>query len=321
MIDETALQGDFECYRDCILCPRECHVDRTSGQRGVCSCTNELHISRAAPHFWEEPPISGETGSGTIFISNCNLRCVYCQNHAISRAGTGKSCNPDDVASMCLDLQSQGVMNINFVTPTHFAPHIRKAISVARDYGLVLPIVWNTSGYETVNAIDENSDLVDVYLSDFKYFDDGLAMRFSGVGDYRERAIAALERMVSTVGRPEYDEFDGVQRMIKGVVVRHLILPGHLDDSKKVLLLLHERFGDDIEISIMNQYTPLIKGLAEKGEYFAEKALRDSPELAKTVSEEEYETCLDYADSIGINDYFWQDGTTCSESFIPEFDV
>lgn len=313
-------RSQFE-LNDCGLCPHACHVDRLSGKLGICKAGPSMQVSRAALHFWEEPPISGSTGSGTIFFSNCNLHCVYCQNHEISKGDAGEIVSVNDVADMCLDLQAQGAMNINFVTPTHYAPLIREAVCVARNQGLKLPIVWNTSGYETVDAISENDGLVDIYLTDFKYFDDSLAKSLSGVSDYSERAIEAIDEMVKSVGEPRFDDFCGCERLLKGVVVRHLLIPGHLDDSENVLRLLHDRYGRRVLVSIMNQYTPVLTSLANASDEFAIQTLAQYPELGTTVSSDEYEQLLDFADSIGIQDYFWQDGETCKESFIPDFGI
>lgn len=311
---------ELDELRDCVLCPHECHVDRTAGEKGVCKSGDVMRASRVALHFWEEPPISGSAGSGTIFLSNCNLGCAYCQNHAISKGGAGHEASVQEVAEACLRLQREGAMNINFVTPTHFAPMIRSAIDVAREEGLELPIVWNTSGYESVQAILHNAPYVDVYLTDFKYFDDALAQELSGVPDYRERAIAALDEMVALTGEPVYDTFSGEDRLIRGVVVRHMLLPGHGNDSMRVLELLHERYGSRILVSVMNQYTPVIKGFADGGSALAARTLQAHPELARTVADEEYEQVLDFADAIGLQDYFWQDGEACKESFIPDFE-
>lgn len=277
-------------------------------------------VSRAALHFWEEPPISGETGSGTIFFAGCNLRCNYCQNSAISREGLGDPASVSDVAAMMLELERQGAMNVNLVTPTHFSGKVREAVALAKAQGMSLPIVWNTSGYESVENIRANDGLVDVYLTDFKYSSPELARAYSGVPDYRSVAQDALDAMVDCVGRPMFDEFRGVHRMTRGVVVRHMMLPGEMEDSKAVLRLLRERYGDSIRVSIMNQYTPVLASAAASGSQWAAEQLASHPQLANPVSREEYERLLDFADGLGIEDYYWQDGETCVESFIPAFD-
>lgn len=222
---------------------------------------------------------------------------------------------------MCLDLQGQGALNVNMVTPTHYAPHVREAVCLARSRGLSVPLVWNTSGYETVEAIELNRRTVDVYLTDFKYADALLGQRYSNAPDYPKRALAALDAMVAAVGEPRYDIFNGQERMVAGVVVRHLLLPGHLDDSKSVVRLVQERYGASVRLSLMNQYTPVLATAAREGDTRAACELDRHPELAQCVSETEYEELLDFADDLGVEDYFWQEGGACSESFIPAFGV
>lgn len=303
----------------CHLCPRACGARRDAGEKGLCGAGSEVRVARAALHFWEEPPISGAAGSGTVFFSHCPLGCVYCQNRAISHDEVGEAVSIERLAEMMLDLQRQGALNINCVTPTHYAPAIRKAVRIARERGLDLPIVWNTSGYETVESVRANAGTVDVYLTDFKYADPELGKRYSRVPDYPQRALAALDAMVEAVGEPSYDEHRGEERMVRGVIVRHLMLPGHSDDSRRIVGLLHDRYGDRIRLSLMNQYTPVLVTAAEAGDAEAARILERFPNLRRSVSEEEYEGLLDYADEAGVDDYFWQQGGTCSESFIPEF--
>ena len=313
---------DFEReLASCRLCPRACCVNRAAGERGVCGASGELVVARAALHMWEEPPISGVRGSGTIFFSNCPLRCVYCQNQVIAAGEAGVAVTVDRVADMCLDLQGQGALNINFVTPTHYAPHAREAVRRARERGLVLPVVWNTSGYETVQAVRDNVGAVDVYLTDFKYMSSDLAKRYSAAPDYPQVALAALDEMVRCAGQPEGDEVDGMPRLTRGVVVRHLMLPGALEDSKRVVRTVWQRYGTSVLLSLMNQYTPVLADAAAQGNPWANRQLERCPELAQRVSDAEYEELLDYADSLGIEDYFWQQGGAAKESFIPAFDL
>lgn len=212
----------------CDLCPRSCGVDRAAGERGACGADGRLVVARAALHFWEEPPISGSRGSGTVFFAHCPLRCVYCQNAVIAAGEAGAEVSVERLGEMCLELQEQGALNVNFVTPTHYAPEARAAVAWARERGLALPVVWNTSGYETVAAVRANAGTVDAYLADFKYADAELARRYSHAPDYPEVALAALEAMVEEAGGPTFDEVDGEQRLTGGVVVRHLMLPGAL---------------------------------------------------------------------------------------------
>ena len=269
-------------------------------------------IARAALHFWEEPPLCGQRGSGAVFFSHCPLRCVYCQNATIAAGSVGVEVSEERLAQICLDLQSQGALNVNFVTPTHYTLHVMRAVELAKAQGLVVPVLWNTSGYERSDTVRALSDTVDVYLADYKYSDGALAARYSNAPDYPEVALEALEAMVGEVGLPQFDEVDGMPRMTRGVVVRHLLLPGALEQSKEVVRTVFERFGTDVLVSIMNQYTPVIEKSAAASKY---------PELCAQVPDEDYECLLDYADSLGMEDYFWQDGPAAQESFIPAWDL
>ncbi|WP_239443054.1 radical SAM protein [Gordonibacter sp. An230] len=287
----------------------------------MCGAGRELVVARAALHFWEEPPISGKRGSGAVFFAHCPLRCVYCQNAPIAVGEAGAEVGVERLSEMLLELAAQGALNVNLVTPTHYAVEVRAAVAAARAGGLALPVVWNTSGYETVEAVRANAGTVDVYLSDFKYADNALAVCYSHASDYPEVALRALEAMVDEVGSPSFDEVDGMSRLVRGVVVRHLMLPGALEDSKRVVRLVHERFGDEVLLSLMNQYTPVLADAAAAGDGRAAAALRRSPELALRVPDEDYERLLDYADALGVEDYFWQEGGAAEESFIPPFDL
>lgn len=303
----------------CELCPRRCGAHRALGERGACGAADEVLIARAALHYWEEPPISATAGSGTIFFAHCPLRCSYCQNTVIAHGALGYAVSCAELRDACLDLEQQGALNVNFVTPTHYAPHVRAAVRAAREMGFALPVVWNTGGYETVEAVRSNAGTVDVYLTDFKYASAELGARYSHVADYPQRALEALEAMVDEVGSPVFDEFRGEERMVRGVIVRHLMLPGQLEDSIRVVRLLHERFGSSVRMSLMNQYTPVLATAAQRGDERAAQVLRSSPELAERVDASDYERLLDFADGIGVLDYFWQEGGACEESFIPAF--
>ena len=316
MIDESASAGanaDSGLLPEaCDWCPRACGANRRAGERGVCGAADELVVARAALHFWEEPPISGARGSGTVFFSHCPLRCVYCQNAVIAAGEAGRAISVERLAAIMGELEAKGALNVNLVTPTHYRDHAIGAVRRARAAGLALPVVWNTSGYETRASIRALADAVDVYLTDFKYAEASLARAYSNAPDYAEVALAALGEMVRAVGPAEYDEVGGQPRMTRGVIVRHLMLPGHLEDSKKVVRLVSERFGSDVRLSLMNQYTPVIDA--------ASPAAARHPELLGRVSDDEYEQLLDFADAIGAGDYFWQEGGTAEESFIPAFD-
>lgn len=258
-------------------------------------------------------------GSGTIFFSNCSMKCAYCQNYKISgifsnAAMIGKEILPAQLVEMMLDLQRQGAMNINFVTGTHYRSHIITAARAAREQGLTIPIVYNTSGYETVASISALASVVDVFLPDFKYSDNELCRELSinNISDYSQIAIDAISTMLDFCGEAKHDIFCGNARMTQGVVVRHLMLPGQLQNSKDALRMLYDNFSNEIKYSIMNQYTPVMDARSP--------VANQHPELFTTPDSKDYEELLDYADDLGIKDYFWQDGPACKESFIPDFE-
>lgn len=292
----------------CELCPRRCRADRAAGERGVCGATDTLRLARAALHFWEEPPISGEAGSGTVFFSGCPLKCVYCQNHEISTGNFGIDVSPERLAQIMLELQDQGALNINLVTATHYAHLLPEAIAAARAQGLAIPIVYNTSGYERVEAVRELDDLVDIWLTDFKYADAGLGCALSHVPDYPSVAQSALIEMARQLERHGGGAARADGTWTRGIIVRHLVLPGHAEDSCRVLDLIWDAVGD-VPISVMNQYTPNAAMRAAGGE------------LARAVTREEYERVLDYADDLGFTQMFWQEGGAVDESFTPPFDT
>lgn len=274
------------------------------GKIGFCGADDKLYLARAALHFWEEPCISGENGSGTVFFSGCNLRCVYCQNCEISRMDAKKEVTIERLAEIFMELQEKGALNINLVTPTHYIPQIIKALDMAKENGLQLPIVYNTSGYESVEILKCLEGYVQVYLPDFKYMSHDLAEKYSRAYDYPDRVKKALDEMVRQVGAAEFSEEGIIQ---KGVIVRHLVLPNHIEDSKRIIEYLYKCYGNDIFISIMNQYTPL-------------KQVENITELNRRITEAEYEEVLDFAISLGVENGFIQEGETQSESFIPAFD-
>lgn len=292
----------------CELCPRRCGANRAAGARGVCGADDSLKIARAALHYWEEPPISGERGSGTIFFSACPLKCVYCQNHEISTGGFGIEVAPGRLVEIMLELQEQGAHNINLVTATHYAHLLPMAIGEARRRGLSIPIVYNTSGYEREEAVAELAELVDVWLVDYKYADADLGRALSHAVDYPETAARALSRMCAAVAARGGELVDADGMMRRGVIVRHLVLPGHADDSCRVLDRIWDVAGD-VPISVMNQYTPNERMRASGGE------------LSRAVTEDEYEFVLDHADDVGFTQMFWQEGGAVDESFTPAFDT
>lgn len=295
----------LELSEKCALCPRKCGAERLLGKIGFCGGGKEVKVARAALHFWEEPCISGEEGSGTVFFSGCTMRCVFCQNREISRGEAGKIVSVERLSEIFLELQEKGANNINLVTPMHFAPQITAALDIAKEKGLSLPIVWNTGGWELPESVEAVKNYADIWLSDFKYFDNSLAEKFSNAKNYFEIASESLKKMVGQTGEAVFDD-NGMMK--KGVIVRHLVLPGHTDDSKKILRWLWENFGDRIWISIMNQYTPLCTD-------------ERYPELFRSVTDEEYEEIIDFAVSLGIENAFVQEGGAVGESFIPPFDL
>ncbi len=293
-----------EIMSDCTLCPRNCHADRLSGNIGYCGQTAEIRAARAALHMWEEPCISAEDGSGTVFFSGCSVRCVFCQNHDIAVGQHGKIITGERLSGIYLELQEKGANNINLVTPTHYVPQIIESIENARKMGLTLPIVYNTSGYEKAETLRMLDGIVDVYLPDFKYMSADLAEKYSNAPDYADCAKSALAEMVRQAGKPVFDDRGVIQ---KGVIVRHLILPNCTEDSKRVVKYLYETYGDDIFISIMNQFTPL-------------DHIADYPELQRKITQAEYDEVVDYAVDLGVENGFIQEGETADESFIPSFD-
>ena len=286
----------------CSLCPRMCMADREI-TTGYCGVKNTLRVARAALHFWEEPCISGEEGSGAVFFTGCNLRCVFCQNFQIARAEQGKEITVERLSEIFLELQAQKANNINLVTATHYVPQVVEALKKAKEQGLHIPVVYNCGGYETVDTLKRLEGLVDIYLPDFKYVDTERAKRYSHAKNYPEVAKAALAEMVRQQPEAEFDERD---IMKKGVIVRHLMLPGGIKDSKAVVKYLYETYGDQIYISLMNQYTPL-------------PHVEEYPEINRKVKKFEYDRLVDYAISLGVENGFIQEGETAEESFIPAF--
>lgn len=290
---------------DCTLCPRRCHANRAAGQTGFCGQTAQLRAARAALHFWEEPCISGDCGSGTVFFSGCSLQCIFCQNHEIALGESGKVISVERLARIFLELQEKGAANINLVTAGHFIPQVCRALELSKADGLSIPIVYNTGSYEEVPSLRLLEGLVDIWLPDLKYFSCDLSARYSSAPDYFQVATAAIAEMFRQTPTAVFDSKTGL--MQRGIIVRHLMLPGQAADSKKILRYLHTTYGNAIYISIMNQYTPLadVSGL---------------PELNRRVTPEEYRRVLDFADRIGIENGFMQEDGTAAESFIPPFD-
>ena len=282
-------------YENCLLCPRKCGINRSTGQTGVCGVSSEIKVARAALHYWEEPCISGKRGSGAVFFSGCSLHCVFCQNREISDGKEGKVISKERLSDIFIELAGKGANNINLVTPGQYIPDIVWAVNDAKSRGMKLPIIYNTSGYENVTELKLLEGIVDVYLPDFKYMDSTLSARYSRAKDYPSVAKQALS---------EIDDATGLIQ--KGVIVRQLLLPGHVNDAKAVLKYLYDTYHDHVYISMMSQFTPI--------------ALKDYPEINRTVTRREYERLVDYALEIGITNAFIQEGDVAKDSFIPAFD-
>ena len=289
-------------YQNCALCPRMCGVDRTAGQRGFCGADDQLYGARAALHQWEEPPISGTRGSGTVFFSHCSLRCVFCQNREISR-GTeaGKRITTERLSEIFLELQEQGAHNINLVTGTHYVPQIAEALARVRGTELQIPVVFNCGGYERVETLRMLEGLVDIYLPDFKYYSSYYAARYSGAHDYADYAIDAIDEMVRQTGAVTINA-NGL--MTHGVIIRHLMLPGLAGDTRQVLCKIAQRWGDQVLVSLMRQYTPF--------------QMEAYPEINRRITDEEYAEAVELFELLGLNG-FLQDAESISESFIPSF--
>lgn len=291
-------------YKNCLLCPRKCGINRRTGQTGVCGVSSEIKVARAALHYWEEPCISGKRGSGAVFFSGCSLHCVFCQNREISDGKAGKLISKERLSDIFMELADKGANNINLVTPGQYIPDIVWAVNDAKSRGMKLPIIYNTSGYENVTELKLLEGIVDVYLPDFKYMDSTLSARYSRAKDYPSVAKQALSEMVRQ--QPDVVIDDATGLIQKGVIVRQLLLPGHVNDAKAVLKYLYDTYHDHVYISMMSQFTPI--------------ALKDYPEINRTVTKREYERLVNYALEIGITNAFIQEGDVAKDSFIPAFD-
>ena len=304
------MQTQKTLYAPCTLCPRACHADRTEGQKGRCHVDAQIRVARAALHMWEEPCLSGRSGSGAVFFSGCALGCIFCQNREIASGKAGLVISEARLAEIFLELQEKGANNINLVTAGHYVPQVVRALACAKSQGLRIPIVYNSSGYEKAETLRQLEGLIDIYLPDLKYLTPELAAAYSHAPDYPQYAMEAIAEMVRQQPQAEFmpeDRTEASPIMRRGVIVRHLLLPGHVREAKKVVSYLHETYGDQIYISMMNQYTPMSEKFAD-------------PNLNRRVTKREYERLLDYAAEIGVENGFYQEGATADESFIPEFD-
>lgn len=292
----------FKDYENCKVCPRNCGVNRYK-TKGYCKMPSELYLSKAYLHMWEEPPISGNEGSGTVFFTGCSLKCIYCQNYKIALGNFGTEVDSKKLAQIYLKLQDQGANNINLVTPSHYIPTIIKSLEIAKK-DLVIPVVYNTSSYDNVDCLKKLEGLVDIYLADFKYFDESLAKNYSNAPDYVEVCKKAIDEMFRQVSEVVFDDND---MMKKGIIVRHLMLPGHLEDSKKIVKYLYDKYKDNIYLSLMNQFTAVRKLKYEN--------------LNGKVSQSDYDELIDYAIDLGVENAFIQEGGAVGESFIPDFNL
>ncbi|SFC68577.1 radical SAM protein [Clostridium uliginosum] len=291
--------------KQCTLCHRNCKVNRLDNKLGFCKASDKIKIARAALHLWEEPPISCEKGSGTVFFSYCNLNCVFCQNYEISQKCNGVEISIERLSEIFLELQEKGANNINLVTPTHYVPQILEALEISKSNGLKLPILYNTNSYDSIETIKALNGYIDVYLPDFKYFNDKYSIKYSNAKDYSLNAIEIIDEMIKQVGTPE---FNSNGHITKGVIIRHLLLPGLLFDSKKVIDSIFSIYGDKVYISLMNQYTPMFNAY-----YY--------PEINKGLNPKHYDSLIQYALNIGIKNGFIQDDGTNDTHFVPSFDL
>ena len=294
------MNKELEC---CTICPHNCKINRTKNP-GRCKSTDKIKIALYSIHNFEEPCISGEKGSGTIFFSNCNMNCVFCQNYEISQLGRGKEITIEELANVMIKQQERNVQNINLVTPTSYALHIVEAIKIARKKGLEIPIVYNTNGYESVETLKLLEGYVDIYLPDLKYYYDNLAKKYSKVDNYFEIATKAIQEMYRQVGTPVLDE-NGVMK--NGLMIRHLILPNEVQNSKKVLKWIKENIDSNVYVSIMAQYFPTYKA-------------KEIPEIARKITKEEYEKVENYLYELDLENGYIQELGEHEEEYVPTWE-
>ena len=287
----------------CTLCPIKCGVNRNNEELGRCQAGNKIKIGLYSLHYDEEPCISGKEGSGTVFFSNCNLKCKFCQNHKISCEGKGKEISINKLANIFLELQEKGANNINLVTAIPYVIHIIEAIKQAKQKGLKIPILYNTSGYETIETLKRLEGYIDIYLPDFKYYDNNLAYRLSGIKDYRQTVEQALLEMQRQVGKNKYNEKGILQ---KGMIIRHLVLPNNIQNSKDVLNWIKENMGEEITISLMAQYFPTYKAIEDN-------------EINRKLTQKEYNEIEKYLYKLNIENGYIQDLEDEEEKYVPKF--
>lgn len=287
----------------CNICPRNCGTNRLKGQYGYCKCNDKIKIALVSTHDYEEPCISGENGSGTIFFSNCNLNCIYCQNYEISQLGKGKEITVEELANIFLNQQQKGVNNINLVTPTMYAYQIIQALKIAKEKGLHIPIIYNTNGYESVETIKQLNGYIDVYLPDLKYYSNELSTKYSNANNYFEIATQAIKEMYNQVGNPTFDK-DGIIQ--KGVIIRHLVLPNHIQNSKHVLKWIEQNMPKEIYVSVMAQYFPTYKAKNDKL-------------LNRKLTHKEYNEIANYLYTLNLENGYIQELGEHEEEYVPKF--
>ena len=295
----------MEELKSCNICPHKCGVNRLNGIKGRCKCDNKIKIALASVHNYEEPCISGKNGSGTVFFSNCNLNCIYCQNYEISQLGKGKEITIEHLAQIFIKQQEKNVNNINLVTPTMYVPQIIEAIKIARKKGLNIPIIYNSNGYENVETIKKLNGYIDIYLPDLKYYSNEIAKKYSKIDNYFETAISAIKEMQKQVGNPIFNEEGIIQ---KGVIIRHLILPHHLLNTKNILKYVKENFDENTYISIMAQYFPTYKA-------------KEDELLNRKINKKEYKEVENYLYTLGLENGYMQDLGEHEEEYVPNFDL
>lgn len=290
--------------KKCKICPHNCGVNRLNGNIGRCKSNSNIKLAMASIHNFEEPCISGENGSGTVFFSNCNMNCVFCQNYKISQQGLGREISIEELAEIFIDEQNKNAENINLVTPTMYVYHIIEAIKIAKNKGLKIPIVYNSNGYENVETIKKLDGYIDIYLPDLKYYDDDLAFKYSGVKNYFENATSAIKEMYNQVGSPVLDE-NGMMK--KGLIIRHLVLPNNLQNSKDVLKWINDNIDKKVFVSVMAQYFPTNKA-------------KDFPEINRKLTKEEYEEIENYLYSLDLDNGYIQELGEHEEEYVPDFE-
>ena len=295
----------MEELKSCNICPHKCGVNRLNGIKGRCKCDNKIKIALASVHNYEEPCISGKNGSGTVFFSNCNLNCIYCQNYEISQLGKGQEITIEHLAQIFIKQQEKNVNNINLVTPTMYVPQIIEAIKIARKKGLNIPIIYNSNGYENVETIKKLNGYIDIYLPDLKYYSNEIAKKYSKIDNYFETAISAIKEMQKQVGNPIFNEEGIIQ---KGVIIRHLILPHHLLNTKNILKYVKENFDENTYISIMAQYFPTYKAKEDKL-------------INRKLTKKEYKEIENYLYLLNLKNGYIQELGEHEEEYVPNFDL